>query len=254
MLDLHASREAIVREWDLFFNRLQDVSGTSWEDTPVRCEGWNLPDLVAHVAWGMSMEADALSRMLAGVSDPAQGEVHDPHAKSGTLMQAGIAARDQLYKQLKQLTIEDMSKAAPMPYGPIPAPFTLQVFVMEAGVHGNDLADALGQPERLPEDVILATATVLAGSLPLLAQASQEVPTDCMTYRLKGNKVSMDLAYEEGGWVVSPIEPEPDCEIRSSDSDLILFAMGRIPVDDERLTIMGERSMATKFKAHFPGP
>jgi uncharacterized protein (TIGR03083 family) len=251
MLDLHTSRDAIVREWDKFFVRLQ---GTSDWDTPVRCEGWSIADLVAHTAWGISMEADALSRIKKGDTDPASGVVQDPKANREALLDAATAARDQLYTQLEQLTPEDLSKSAPMPYGPIPVPFALQVFVMEAGVHGNDLADALGQPEELAEDVITATAIVLGGSLPLLAQASQMVPASGMTYRLTGTNVSLDLANLEEGWQVGPVEIEPDCMISASDSDLILFAMGRIPSDDTSLTITGDTGMASQFKAYFPGP
>jgi uncharacterized protein (TIGR03083 family) len=200
------------------------------------------------------MEADALSRMKKGETDPAIGVVQDPKAQPEALLDAVTAARDQLYSQLEQLTSEDLSKSAPMPYGPIPLPFALQVFVMEAGVHGNDLAYALGQPEDLAEDVTLATATVLAGSLPLLAQASKEVPTSGTTYRLTGDKVSLGLINLDEGWKVGPIENEPDCQISASDSDLILYATGRIPSDHTGLTITGDTGMATKFKTYFPGP
>jgi uncharacterized protein (TIGR03083 family) len=253
MLDLQSSREAIVREWDKFITRLQSAPDIGW-DTAVRCEGWGIADLVAHVAWGISMEADALSRMREGISDPATGVVQDPGAKREALLEVVTSARDQLYNQLEQLTLDDMSKTAPMPYGPTPVPFVLQVFVMEAGVHSNDLAAAMGQPEELAEDVIAATAIVLGGSLPLLAQASKEVPSSGITYRLTGNNVSMDLANLDGGWMVGPIETEPDCQISASDSDLILFAMGRITSEHTGLTITGDRDMAASFKAYFPGP
>ena len=75
-----------------------------------------------------------------------------------------------------------------------------------------------------------------------------------MTYRLAGDNVAMDLSYQDEGWVVGPFESEPDCQIHASDSDLILFAMGRIPVDATRMTVLGDGRLATQFKAYFPGP
>ena len=253
MLDLQTSREVIVDEWDKFIYRLEAIRDVDWE-TPVRCMGWRVADLVAHVAWGISMESDALHRMKLGISEPADGVFQDPNNESQILLMAVKEARDQLASELHQLTQEDLSKSSPMPFGPTPAVFALQIFAMEAGVHGDDLADALRLSEGLSDNVITATATVLEGSLPILAQATTEKPNDDITFRISGDNVSIDVAYGGGGWHIGPVDDHPDCQITGSDSNLILFALGRIPPEDSRLKIAGKVELAMKFKLYFPGP
>ncbi len=51
-----------------------------------------------------------------------------------------------------------------------------QILVMEAGVHTNDLAAAVGRDEGLRADVVASTESVLRVFLPVLAASAPEAP------------------------------------------------------------------------------
>jgi uncharacterized protein (TIGR03083 family) len=253
MLDLMASRQAIIREWEKFTERLRPIPSADWQSS-VRCEGWCIANLAAHVAWGISMEADALNRMMLNSTEPATGVTAEPTETPEKLIDAITTAFDGLASKLKLLTADYMAKSVPMPYGPTPAQFALQVFTMEAGIHGSDLADALRIEEELEGDIITATAAVIAGAFPMLAQGSTETPMIGSKYRLSGKDITLDFSFEAGGWQVGPTSGQPTCEISGTDSNIILFALGRIPADDPRLGLTRDSEMGRKFKLYFPGP
>ena len=81
--------------------------------------------------------------MRENISDPAAGEAEEKTATPERRTEAVSVSIGKLVSELEPLTAADMSKLAPMPYGPTPTPFALQIFAMEAGGHGNDLANAL---------------------------------------------------------------------------------------------------------------
>lgn len=253
MLDLETSRQAIIREWEKFIERLRSVPPPDWRSS-VRCEGWCISDLVAHVAWGASMEADAIDRMLKGITEPATGMTVEPGETPEKLFDAVTNAFDGLASELKRLDAGDMEKSAPMPYGPTPIQFALQLYTMEAGIHGNDLSDALQIEEALAGDVLIAATAVVAGAFPMLTQGATEKPAIGSKCRLAGKNIALDFSYEEDGWQVGQPSGQATCEIHGKDSNVILFAFGRIPVEDPRLESKGDSEMVRKFKSYFPGP
>jgi uncharacterized protein (TIGR03083 family) len=253
MLDLAAVRQAILRDWDVVVERLESASNNDW-NRPVRCVGWKVRDLAAHIAWGQSMEANALYLMRHGSSDPPSGWKPDADSDTSIILDAIKSSKDKLYHELQALTPELLDGLCPLPYGSYPAAFALQIFTMEAGVHRNDLIWALGDKEPLSADVINATTTVLSVALPFLAQAATEQPAEGTSYKLLGSSVMIDIAYKESAWQIGIGDREATCKISGDDSTVILFALGRIPANYQSLTITGDRALAEKFKTYFPGP
>ncbi|TCK21602.1 maleylpyruvate isomerase family mycothiol-dependent enzyme [Pseudonocardia endophytica] len=251
MLDTATARTALAREWTDTLDRLDALDPAGW-DRPTRCAGWTVADLVRHTVWGVSMEADAVSGARARRDTPADGTTVTPSAGVSVLTTALRAAAADLVTGIGALTPEDEDAQAPMPYGPVPLPMALTVFVMEAGVHGSDLAHALGEPDVLAPDVVAATATSLAAFVPLLASNGSGAP-DGAVLAAAGPSVDLRIAASGGSWAADP-EATPTATVRGSDSDVLLYVLGRIPVDAPGLTVEGDTELAARFKQYVPGP
>ncbi len=253
-LPLDAVRAAVAREWGRF-RELLDADGENWS-TPTRLAGWLVGDLVRHAVWGVSMEADALRRRRTGSGGRADGrtvgEGVDPEAVLGEL----DAARGELGGELDRLTDEDLPSTAPLPYGDVPVAVFSQILVMEAGVHGSDLAAAVGEPDDLPPDVVQATTLCLRLFLPVIAASAAEHPVPGTTIGLRGETVELGFRYDTGGWEALPASKasEADATVTGDDSTVLLLALGRVPDTDTRLSISGDEGIARRLKLWLPGP
>jgi uncharacterized protein (TIGR03083 family) len=251
MLETGAARAAIAREWTAALDHLDALDPAGW-DRPTRCAGWTVTDLVCHTVWGVSMEADAVSGARARRDTPADGRTVPPSDGPSVLTTALRAAAADLVTEIGALTPDDLSVPAPMPYGPVPLPMALTVFVMEAGVHASDLADAVGEPAPLADDVVAATATSLAAFVPLLASNGSGAP-DGAVLAVAGPSVDLRIAAAGGSWAAAP-DASPTATVRGSDSDVLLFLLGRIPADAPGLTVDGDAALVARFKEYVPGP
>lgn len=251
MLETAAVRAALAREWSAAVDRLDTLDNSGWV-TPTRCAGWTVADLVVHTVWGVSMEADAVAGARARRETAADGRVVSV-ADGPSVLAGGLrGAAADLLAEIGALSPDDLAAPAPMPYGPVPLPMALTVFVMEAGVHASDLADAFGEPAPLAADVVTATATSLAAFVPLLASNGSGAP-DGAVLAAAGPTVDVRVAATDGGWAADP-GATPTATVRGSDSDVLLYLLGRIPVDAPGLTVEGDRELAARFKEYVPGP
>lgn len=253
MLDLETVRRAILSNWDVVVKRLESAPQDDW-NRPVRCVGWKVRDLAAHIAWGQAMEAEALHRMRQNNSNPASGWGPEADRDPSAILDAIRSSRDQLSHEPQALTPEALDGLCPLPYGSYPATFALQIFTMKAGVHHNDLVWAIGDEEPLAADVINAATVVLSVALPFFAQAATEQPDEGSSYQLSGPSVGINLEYKESTWEIGASDNEATCKISGDDSTIILFALGRIPANHPGLTNTGNRALAEKLKTYFPGP
>ena len=240
-VDASEAARLLEREWGATVARLPHLS----PDRPTRLEGWTVSDLAAHLVWGAGLEADGLRRARLGISEPAQGGEPSPHYRE----QAGRlrAVVEQLLAELGQAG--DDGAAVPMPYGPIDPGVARAIFVMEAAVHGSDVAHAAGEDDRLEADVIAPTAMIAAAFLPITA-AGAEAPPPGTSYVLEGDTVRLGFRHDGGGWLAEAPE-HPAVSIAGPDSDILLFALGRRGLDG--LTVRGDGDAAAAFKEHLPG-
>jgi hypothetical protein len=139
-----------------------------------------------------------------------------------------------------------------MPYGPVPIDLVLPIFTMEAGIHAHDLLATCGRPEALSVEVVTATAIVLAAYLPILASAAEaeEPPAEGTVVALRSPSVDLRLRFSERAWAPANGHGPIDVIAADDDTSLLLFALGRAPVE----VVHGSASAAGKFKAWFPGP
>lgn len=244
MLDLEAVRRAHSRDMAEALNRLTLATDDEWR-APTPCSDWTVADLAAHLAAGQALRAEALRRMRAGVeeSGPAAEVSGDRTAVLDVLREENA----RMEEALGALTEDDLERMVPMPFGPFPLDLLLQIFVMEAGVHAQDLQMAMSGQGVLPLDVIEATTAILTAIL----DRGEEPPSEGVAYRLCANNVDLAFSWRGGGWVYEA--DESACLIEGDDNTIVLFALGRIGADDPGLRV-SDLDAARRFKAYFPGP
>jgi uncharacterized protein (TIGR03083 family) len=245
------TRDAVDRDWGSAVDRLAVLDDDGWA-TPTRCAGWTVADLVRHTVWGVSMEADALRRVRLAEDGTADG-LDLPRDTPPTELLARLReARSDLVDELGQVAA-DPGRPAPMPYGDVPVSAVLDVFVMEAAVHAGDVAHALGADVPLEPDAVAATAAVLAAFFPVFAANSTSPPADGTTFALAGSSVRLAGGWTDGALQMGDVDA-PAVSVTGEDSPVLLFALGRLPADDPRLTVTGDAGLARAFKTYVPGP
>ncbi len=254
-LPLNSVRVAVDREWRRFRELLGSDGAEEWS-APTRLPGWAVGDLAVHAVWGVSMEADALCRRRTATEGRADGRTVPDGAPRETVLAEVDAAGLDLAEELDRLTDEDLPSSAPLPYGDVPVAVFSQILVMEAGVHTSDLAAAVGKADALASDVVQATALTLRLFLPVTAASATERPAPGTTAGLRGETVDVRFRYDGERWEGLPAEDpsEADATITADDSTVLLFALGRIPDSDVRLSFSGDEAAARRLKVWMPGP
>ena len=243
MLDLDQARRAVRREMTTALDELGGLDDDAWA-RPTRCHGWTIADLAAHLVWGQRLEAQGVEAIATGRTEALDvPPVSVPEARALPMQLA--AAHEELWTVLEARTVDDLSKPAAMPYGPVPLGLFLQVVAMEVGVHHSDLRAALGLPDDLGADVARATAAFLAAFLPALA-ASGGRPAEPVRYVLRGRSFELEWSSGEGA--------ARTVTLSGDDSDLCLFVLGRRTLEEVELTVEGDRALAARFKEFVPGP
>ena len=245
-LPLDAVRAAVDREWERFRGLLGSLDWSA----PTRLPGWNVGDLAVHAVWGVSMEADALHRRRTGRDGRADGRT----VPAGAVREELGVACAALGGELDRLTEDDLGSTVPLPYGDVPVVVFSQILVMEAGVHTSDLAVAAGRASGLAPDVVEATAMTLRLFLPGLAVSASERPATGTTIALCGETVDLGFRYVGDRWEATPGPAPADATITCDDSTVLLFALGRVPGTDARLSISGDQDAGRRFKLWMPGP
>lgn len=256
-LAFEAVRASVERDWRRFLSLLTPLTEDDGWTAPTRLRGWSVRDLAVHSVWGVSMEADALHRWRTSAGGRADGRRVDASANGEGVVNELDAAVRALVSELEAAAAEGGPEApAPLPYGDVPVPMFLDILVMEAGVHASDLADALGFDDGLPDDVVAASAAFLNTFLPLLASRATEPPPGPTTLALQGTTVRLAFHYDGEAW-----RPADDAAtgpaaatVAGDDSTVLLYALGRVPVDDPGLTVTGDPAAASLFKSWVPGP
>jgi uncharacterized protein (TIGR03083 family) len=252
MLDLTTCREVVRREIAADLARLERTPEEKW-DHPTRLPGWSVRNLARHIAYGQELEAEAMRRAREGI--PEAADAPTPGSDKGAILAAIRRNHEQLLAEMDQHTPESLASAiCPMYYGPVPGPLAVNVWAFEAGVHGNDLAAALGEDLPLARDVVQATAAVLGASLPLLATAATERPASPVAFLLAGDTIRLEVRYDGASWQPAPGLAEETVRISGDDTALLLFALGRVGLDHPGLAVSGSQEEARRFKDYAPGP
>lgn len=243
MLDLEAVRRAHTRDMAEVLNRATLASDNEWT-RPTPCGNWTVGDLVAHLAAGQACRAEALRRMQAGVDEPAP--VPEIRGHREAVVEALRTYHEEVEAELAGLTPDGMERPVQMAFGPLPLHLALQIFVMEAGVHAQDIQMAMSGQAVLTPDVIDATASVLTTVL-----KRGEEPAGPVAYRLVSPNIDLSFTWRDGQWMHEP--DDNACVIEGDDNVVLLFALGRIDAEDPAVYAT-DQDAARRFKDYFPGP
>ena len=246
-------RSILQREWESVTRLLAGLSDEDW-NRPTRCAGWTILDLGRHVVWGVSMEAEALRRAGSGEHEPANGTTLPVESGPQEVLAVLHSAVADLDAQTSALGPDSGALTCPMPYGEVPLPAVLDIYVFEAGYHASDFAHAVGEDRPLAADVVPSTAAVMAQFLPVFAAGSTSTPPEGTSFSLKGGAISLHGHWSADGLVMGEPAPEPTVTVAGDDSSVLLFAAGRLAAEDQRLTVGGSTDLARDFKVYVPGP
>jgi len=258
MFDLTSATKAAEDDLGAIIDLLAGLTDDRW-DAPVRCVGWRVSDLAAHVTGAGRGQAEGLRRAAAGITDLA---VLDPPAARDprSLVAALKESRDKLMAALYDVQPSVLAGTVPLPFGLLPTQVALQVVALEYGFHRNDLGWALGHEVPLAEDMSATLLAILPGLLPMLAggspvSAAGIVPAGQVSFRLVAPSGRLLVAHAEDGWSMAPDPGDApvSCEVHGDDSSVALFVMGRIGADHPGLTVT-DQATARVFKQYFPGP
>ena len=258
MFDLTTAAQAADRDLGAVIDRLDGLADAGW-DTPVRCRGWQVTDLAAHLAGASRGQAEGLRRAAAGVTDLAR-LTPPPDRDPRSLVAALKDGRDRLLSALRELPSHALDGAVPLPFGLLPTAVALQIVPLEYGFHRNDLDWALGDPVALSPDISATLLGAVPGLLPMFAAGSAvhgsgARPAEPTSFRLVTPSVRFLASYAEDGWTVGADDGHATatCEISGDDSSVALFVMGRISAGYPGVTV-SDLSAARAFKQYFPGP
>jgi len=258
MFDLTTAAQATERDLGAIIGRLDGLADADWS-SPVRCPGWQVTDLAAHLAGASRGQAEGLRLAAAGVTEPAR-LVPPADRDPRSLMAALKDGQDRLLSALRELPPRALDGAVPLPFGLVPAAVALQIVPLEYGFHRNDLEWALGHQVALGEDIAATLLAIVPGLLPMLAAGSPvhrpgALPAGPVSFRLVTPGVRFLASYCGDAWSVVPDDGHAPatCVISGDSSAVALFVMGRISAGHPSLTV-SDPSTARTFKQYFPGP
>jgi uncharacterized protein (TIGR03083 family) len=261
MFDLATAAQATERDLAAIIGRLDDLADADW-NTPVRCRGWQVADLAAHLAGASRGQAEGLRRAAEGPAGSAglARLTPPPDRDPRSLLAALKDGQDRLLSALAEFPPAALEGAVPLPFGLVPAAVALQIVPLEYGFHRNDLEWALGDPVDLSPDMSGTLLGIVPGLLPMLAAGSPvhgagARPSGPVSFRLVTPSARYLVSYADGNWSIAPDDGQAaaTCQITGDDSPVALFVMGRISADHPSLTV-SDLAAAGTFKQYFPGP
>ncbi len=255
MIELAAATDLVRRQWSWFVDTLAAAGPDAW-DRPTRLADWTVEDLARHVHWGVTLEEDGLAVAREGGEGPAAGtQLRLPREQIVPALRIAVTG---LVGRMEELS-EPLSGGVPMPYGELPMAFAVSVFVMEAALHSSDLAHAVAAPsgdtaapDRLPQGSHAPVAAVMQAFWPVLAAGAADRPPAGTTIRLAGPTTRLEAGYDGASW--GPPLGEPAVVIEGGDDAVLLYAYGRLALDEGLLTVRGNRDLAARLKDFVPGP
>lgn len=197
------------------------------------CPGWSVAVLVGHLGEAHRWAAHAVR----------EGNPNAPDVDPPLTDRAGLGG---WYAESAARIVATLREVGPehpcWTFGPPPrtAGFWSRRQAHEAAVHRWDLAAATGADAGYPEPLALdAVAEV----------ATMFFPRQVRLGRIPPLTASLAVAVDDQEWVlagdgIAPPERTPDAKLSGPADALALLLWGRIGLDDQRLTLTGDRSAA----------
>ena len=199
------------------------------------CPGWSVADLVAHLG-----EAHRWAEHAVRAGNPNAPEVSPPLTDR--------AALAEWYRESAAGLLSTLREAGPdtecWGFGPRPrtAGFWFRRQPHEVAVHRWDLGDSLGGDPGYPEVLAVdGVDEVVTMFFPRQVRLKRIPPlTASLAIRADGHDAGWVLA----GDGVRPLDGPADAEVSGPAAVLILLLWGRLPLDDARLRLTGDRAAA----------
>jgi uncharacterized protein (TIGR03083 family) len=252
-INLETARAAALRELGVFVSLSESLGDQDWS-RPTPCAGWNVGDLVGHVAGipGYGYFAGRLRAARVGGAGP--GTNSSPIVPGAPSEVTGPLRRGaaEFAAEMERLSDGDLDRSLPiLPGRSQLLRAALGQFVWEFALHRYDLEWALGNKVTLAPDVIRAvvlmtetngrSTTRIDGYVPRAATPAPEVAE---SYVLVGDTVRWAFSFtpgvpsrptsptRSGNWSAGAVH-ERSCTIRGSDSAVCLVLCGRISTHNE---------------------
>lgn len=227
--------------------KLTELLRTADLATPVpTCPGWSLLQLMRHVGRGDRWAAEIVTTRASGPVDPRSVEGgKPPDDLDGALAWLGESPR----KLLDAVAVEPDAPVWTFT-GPKPAQWWVRRRLHESTVHRGDAALALGVPYEIDPAVAadgigewlgLVAARADRPILPVGATLHVHVTDTAGEWTVTGGATGVTVA--EG-------HAKGDVAVRGAAADLLLGIVRRIPADDERLEVLGDRGTWSTWLAN----
>lgn len=232
-------------------DRVDGLTELDWIRS-TKLPGWKVIDLVWHIARAAARNAEllrhAMERLgpLPQVSDwglPHPNDLEPPPTTS-ILAADLLQAHDMLGRQLDQVdeSMEDLTVPTTPSGGP-PLRHWLSTYVMEFGVHYDDLQRALGDLRPLQHDVLVATFARAPSMALEHARGDGLQPVAPRGYLLTADTCHIAFHWN-GEWSPGGDPSVPTATVTADDTSIARLLVGRAAVGDPPQKIGGAWHLA----------
>ncbi|RVX40409.1 uncharacterized protein (TIGR03083 family) [Nonomuraea polychroma] len=248
MLDVERLEEGL-REQTAGFARA--AAGGDPQATVPTCPDWPLRVLVGHIGQAHRYAAQVVRKGEPAVApDPWQAEPGTPDRWEEWLR----AGADDLIDAIEET---GAGKEMWTFLGPRPAVFWLRRMLADTAVHHYDAAVTTGAAFVLADD--LAADVVSEGFEMLTAPGAEQLKPELAELRGRGERLGLRPVSGDG-WVLTrapeglrwqrgPVPADVDVVVSGTAADLMLVCSRRLPLDDGRVEVAGDRALMDHWLA-----
>lgn len=229
---------------------IRAVAGKPQDTRVPTCPQWPLGTLVGHVGQEHRWAAELVRKgEQLPVPDPWEADPGHPDDWAGWLREGA----DDVIQALRETGADTVVQTF---LGPRPAVSWLRRMLSDTCVHHYDAAYATGTAFEVADDL---AAEVLSEHLELLAAPAWETLRPAVA-ELRGHGERIGLRPPSGaGWVITrtpdgvrwqrgPVDA--DTVVSAAVADLLLLVNRRIPPEDARVTVTGDRALLDHWLTH----
>ncbi|MFD9502761.1 maleylpyruvate isomerase family mycothiol-dependent enzyme [Streptomyces sp. NPDC060035] len=229
---------------------IRAVAGRSPEARVPTCPEWPLRTLVGHVGQEHRWAAELVRRgEQLPVPDPRQADPGVPDEWARWLREGA----EELIRAIQEVGSDTEMHTL---FGPRPAAFWLRRMLSDTCVHHYDAAFATDTAFEIADDL---AADVISEKLNLLSTPAFETARPTVAgLRGRGERIGFRPRSVEG-WVITrtpdtlnwergPVEA--DTVVSGAVADLMLVLSHRVPPQDDRVTVTGDRALLDHWLAH----
>jgi uncharacterized protein (TIGR03083 family) len=222
--------------------------------TPTECPDWTVKDIYAHLVGGEQWMADGHPLPEQNFGQWAAAPVR---ARREVPAPAVLEELRKVY-ELRRMQLEsgklDPGQAAHMATGQaMPLGMLLQVRVLDAWAHEQDIRRAVGIPGNLDSPAAAIAGELFTAQLPRIVAKTAKVPPGSVIRLTTTGQVPIDVAVAVGddgrGSLVSP-RPAATVHLTMSWEAYTRLSCGRGNRDDHDVTVAGDRRLADRVLAN----